>query len=211
MKTKSKALLLTLCAVLLITASVLGTMAYLTSKDSVSNTFTFGKVEINLDETKVNTDGTAYSPAARVKANEYHLIPGHEYIKDPTVTVKEGSEKSYIRTIVTINRQAELDAIFAPGLDLTVFFGGYDAANWILLKETEDGNTRSYEFRYKELVAAPAGDVVLDELFETITLPGSVNGEQLLTLEGLQIDVAAHAIQADGFADADAAWTAFGN
>ena len=31
MKTKSKALLLTLCAVLLVAASVLGTMAYLTS------------------------------------------------------------------------------------------------------------------------------------------------------------------------------------
>ena len=30
MKTKSKALILTLCAVLLVTASMLGTMAYLT-------------------------------------------------------------------------------------------------------------------------------------------------------------------------------------
>ena len=40
MKTRSKALLLTLCAVLLVAASVLGTMAYLTSTDEVTNTFT---------------------------------------------------------------------------------------------------------------------------------------------------------------------------
>ena len=53
MKTKSKALLLTLCAVLLVAASVLGTMAYLTSTAKVENTFTIGKVEITLDETDV--------------------------------------------------------------------------------------------------------------------------------------------------------------
>lgn len=58
MKTKSKALLLTLCAVLLVAASVMGTMAYLTSTDKVENTFTVGNVKITLDEAKVNTDGT---------------------------------------------------------------------------------------------------------------------------------------------------------
>ena len=50
MKTKSKALLLTLCAVLLVTASVLGTMAFLTSNDEVVNTFSVGSVAIKLDE-----------------------------------------------------------------------------------------------------------------------------------------------------------------
>ena len=52
MKTKSKALLLTLCAVLLVAASVMGTMAYLTSTDKVENTFTVGNVKITLDEAR---------------------------------------------------------------------------------------------------------------------------------------------------------------
>ena len=52
MKTRSKALLLTLCAVLLVTASVLGTMAFLTSNDEVVNTFSVGSVAIKLDEAK---------------------------------------------------------------------------------------------------------------------------------------------------------------
>ena len=74
MKTKSKALLLTLCAVLLVAASVMGTMAYLTSNDTVTNTFTVGKVAIKLDEANVGTDGKVID-ATRVKANEYKLLP----------------------------------------------------------------------------------------------------------------------------------------
>lgn len=108
MKTKSKALLLTLCAVLLIAASVLGTMAYLTSTAKVENTFTIGKVEIKLDEAKVNADGIPVEGAARVTANSYKLMPGTTYTKDPTVTVKAGSEESYVRMKVTFNNAAAL-------------------------------------------------------------------------------------------------------
>ena len=65
MKTKSKALLLTLCAVLLVTASVLGTMAFLTSNDEVVNTFSVGSVAIKLDEAKANTDGSLVEGACQ--------------------------------------------------------------------------------------------------------------------------------------------------
>lgn len=111
MKTKSKALLLTLCAVLLIAASVLGTMAYLTSTDTVTNTFTVGKVEIKLDEAKVTADGIPEEGAARVQANSYKLMPGTTYTKDPTVTVLNGSEASYVRMKVTFNNAKEIIAL----------------------------------------------------------------------------------------------------
>ena len=111
MKTKSKALLLTLCAVLLIAASVLGTMAYLTSTDTVTNTFTVGKVEIKLDEAKVNADGIPVEGADRVTANSYKLMPGTTYTKDPTVTVKAGSEESYVRMKVTFNNATKIIAL----------------------------------------------------------------------------------------------------
>lgn len=111
MKTKSKALLLTLCAVLLVAASVLGTMAYLTSTDTVTNTFTVGKVEIKLDEAKVTEDGIPVEGAARVTANSYKLMPGTTYTKDPTVTVKAGSEDSYVRMKVTFNNAKEIIAL----------------------------------------------------------------------------------------------------
>ena len=116
MKTKSKALLLTLCAVLLVAASVLGTMAYLTSTDTVTNTFTIGKVEIKLDEAKVNADGIPVEGAARVTENSYKLMPGTTYTKDPTVTVKAGSEESYVRMKVTFNNASKLMAML-PSAD----------------------------------------------------------------------------------------------
>lgn len=212
MKTRSKALLLTLCAVLLVAASVLGTMAYLTSTDEVTNTFTVGQVKIKLDEAKANPDGSLVANADRVKANEYKLLPGHTYNKDPMVTVLSGSESSYVKMTVTFSKANELDAIFAPsGADLTSIFNGYDAAKWIAKENTKDAtaNTRTYEFWYKETVGAPTADVALDALFDSITVPGTITNEQLATIEGMTITVNAYAIQADGFANAEAAWAAF--
>ena len=242
MKTKSKALLLTLCAVLLVAASVMGTMAYLTSTDKVENTFTVGNVKITLDEAKVDTDGTLAAPAERVKANSYKLLPGHTYTKDPTVTVKAGSESSYVRMKVTFNNAADIIAMctdpeFADDgptgvenafpLIRMVTFVEANAAKWdgIIpdnMVDTEEmlanakyfvydktTDTLTYYFYYNETVAAPDGDVVLPVLFDKVTLPEWVTSDQLSTLENFQITVVAEAIQADGFANAGAAWAAF--
>lgn len=208
MKTKRKALLLSLCAVLLVVASVMGTMAYLTSSDTVTNTFTVGKVEIKLDETDVtNPNGP------RVQANSYKLLPGLTYTKDPTVTVKAGSEPSYVKMTVTFSMAPELDAIFAPtgGANLTSIFNGYDSTKWDAKGNTEDtaAHTRTYEFWYKDTVDARTADVVLDALFDSITVPGTITKEQLATIDGMTITVNAYAIQADGFADAADAWSHF--
>lgn len=115
-KTKTKALLMSLCAVLLVAASVLGTMAYLTDSKDVKNTFTVGNVSIKLDEAKVdemgnlvkNQDGTL---ADRVTQNEYKLLPNHTYTKDPTVTVLAPSVESYVRMKVTFNKASALIAM----------------------------------------------------------------------------------------------------
>ena len=236
MKTKSKALLLTLCAVLLVAASVLGTMAYLTSTDTVTNTFTVGKVEIKLDETDVtNPNGP------RVKANSYKLMPGTTYTKDPTVTVKAGSEESYVRMKVTFNNATKIIALctdpeFADEVTGTenafplirmVKFVEANAAKWdgiIPDNMVETGemladakyfvhdaatDTLTYYFYYTDTVGAPDGDVVLPVLFDTIKVPEWVTGEQLKALNDFRITVIAEAIQAGSFADVDDAWSHF--
>lgn len=241
MKTKSKALLLTLCAVLLIAASVLGTMAYLTSSAEVKNTFTVGKVEIKLDEAKVNADGIPEEGAARVQANSYKLMPGTTYTKDPTVTVLKGSEESYVRMKVTFNNATEIIALctdpeFADEvtgvenafpLIRMVKFVEANAAKWdgIIpdnMVDTEDmlGNakyfaydktadTLTYIFYYRETVTAPTADVVLPVLFDSITVPEWVTGEQLKALNDFRITVIAEAIQAGSFDNAADAWSHF--
>lgn len=208
MKTKTKALLLTLCALLLVAGSILGTLAYLTAQDEVTNTFTVGNVKLKLDEAKVTADG-ATDGSDRVKANEYKLLPGHSYVKDPTVTVLKDSVESYVRMIVTIEGANALDAVVGLDQIWTNFFTGV-SADWGTPTMTRDeaANTATFEFRYKETVTATE-DTVLSPLFAGITVPGTVTGEQLATLESLRISVTAHAIQADGFDTADAAWAAF--
>ena len=91
-----KTLTIILAFALVIAMSVAGTVAYLTSQDSVTNTFTVGKVAITLDEAKVDANGAAVTPEERVKANSYKLIPGHAYTKDPIIHVDASSEKCWL-------------------------------------------------------------------------------------------------------------------
>ena len=238
MKTKSKALLLTLCAVLLVAASVLGTMAYLTSTDTVTNTFTVGKVEIKLDETDVtNPNGP------RVKANSYKLMPGTTYTKDPTVTVKAGSEESYVRMKVTFNNAAALMEMLPSADNLEdftpdeialikkvapiLFLTNYTKVDSVWLPEyamlgmektLADPNyfvydaandTVTYIFYYPTTVTATTADVTLPALFDTIKVPEHVTGEQLAKLNNFKITVIAEAIQAGSFANAADAWSHF--
>ena len=85
------ACILVACAVVLVVGSVLTTMALLTSSDAVTNTFTYGNVQITMDEAKVTIDGELDGDS-RVESNTYHLVPGNDYIKDPTIHITS-SEK----------------------------------------------------------------------------------------------------------------------
>ena len=101
-KTLAKILALALCAVLLVTGTVFITLAYLQDQTGVvRNTFTAGKVKIKLDEAEVNEYGVPV-PGSRLDAdepgaeNEYKIVPDTSYVKDPTITVEEGSEPCYV-------------------------------------------------------------------------------------------------------------------
>ena len=83
--------LLVCSAALLACVGIGASFAYLTNQDTVTNSFTVGSVAITLDEAAVNADGTRIEGAERVQANEYHLIPGRSYTKDPTVHVGDTS------------------------------------------------------------------------------------------------------------------------
>lgn len=90
-----KFLLLTSSALLLVSLTMGVTLAYLTDTDEVDNTFTVGNVAITLDEASIGADGDA-TTGDRVKKNEYHLLHGHKYHKDPTVHVDEKSEDGWL-------------------------------------------------------------------------------------------------------------------
>ncbi len=229
MRRKKKALVLAVCALLSIAASVFGTYAYLTSQDTVVNTFTVGQIGIVLDEAKVNPQGkpldeagnevAEVEEAARVKGNRYHLVPGQSYVKDPTLTVIKGGEEAYVRMLVTISCYSALQDICNNAFLPQNFVEGWDNSVWVSTMAVgvdEEADTATYEFRYhdvvnhKDTVTPGTGeDLVLDALFDSFTLPGDIDGEELASINELEITVVGHAIQAAGFADADRAWAAF--
>ena len=160
----------------------MGTLAYLTSQDTVTNTFTVGKVEITLDEAPVNEMGVVIA-GNRVDNNEYKLIPGHNYFKDPTIHVQDGSEACWLFVKIentnpnaTINGLAENGWISIVGTDYWVYDGATVGAN---------SNVKVFDsFTYANTVTDTTDDA------------------------GKQIVVTAYAIQADGFATWQDAWIA---
>lgn len=96
MKNTKKTLLLVGCAVLLVVASVMGTLAWMTSSASVTNTFTVGNVSITLDESKVTTAGVKDGEERVSDGNSYKLVPGRSYVKDPVIHVDSASEDCYL-------------------------------------------------------------------------------------------------------------------
>ena len=233
MKKKTIALLLVL--VMIFGISVGGTIAYLTDKEAVTNTFTVGNVKIKLTETAVNEAGVPVNAdgvtkedykgnepweAAVIEANDsppvgnkYKLIPGMSYTKDPAVTLLEGSEKSYVRMRVTVTYNTEADAILATyGYESWFDFSDdddWDNATLISTEKTDTQTVRTYEFRYKKAVGALEADNALPALFNKIEIPGTINNEELAKLANLSIAVEAHAMQAAGFTDAEDAWGAW--
>lgn len=153
MKTR-KIVALLLCAVLLVGASVMGTLAYLTAESNeVTNTFkTVGKVEFQdpdpenniagpLDEAKVDLEGNPLDKddkivddvedALRVTENKYKLLPGHTYTKDPIVHISEDSEECWVFVKVEngLNNEHEVVYTDAEGKETKKTVSGIEAAS----------------------------------------------------------------------------------
>lgn len=91
---KKKLIAIFLCVALAAVAVVGASLAYFTDKDSKTNTFTVGKVDITLDETFV--DGSK-------------LMPGIDVNKDVKIKLEEGSSDAYVWYLWKI--PADLDSI----------------------------------------------------------------------------------------------------
>ena len=212
-------LMLLACAVLLVCLSVGATLAYLTSTtEIVENTFTVGKVVIDIDEARVNEYGdpvkevitkdeddkeivtyekVPLAEADRVMENDYKLLPGHEYTKDPVIYVEDGSEPSLVYVVIDNPLKPIIgwtnEAADIIGLQLTYDDKGEPNGPWMWVANNGDMTL----YAYKTVVDAREGEVKLDT-FKYIDIREDVDYTVLEDYAGLQIDVKAYAIQADG-------------
>lgn len=351
MKISKRTLIMTLSLVLALSVSAFGTVAYMTDRTSVTNVFTIGGIDIEMDETKVDEDGNPIDPdtdldddgkpeidldgdgdpdieveidpdtgdiiidptpdnpndpendividpenpdpnlpdvdkdgkpeidvdgdgkpdieievdpedgdiiitpidpetglptddpievdptpdePGRTTENEYKMVPGKVYTKDPTVTVKKGSEECYVRNRVRINKLDELKTIMTKHAEeydgiptniamLFQFVPAIDEDNWEFIEcevvTDENGiEWMEYEFWHKQpdadnsvKVNAETDDVVVPPLFEKVTVPEFFDNDDLKAVEGFKIDVQGDAIQTASFDSDIEAWNAFDN
>lgn len=193
-----KKLMTALALVLVIAMSVAGTYAYLTSHDSVTNTFTVGNVSITMDEAKVDVDGKIMPNENRVHENSYKLMPGHTYVKDPTVVVTGGSENCWL--FVKVENGV---AAYEKAGDATIA-KQIEKNGWTAL----DNNPGVYY-----MSVTKSNDAQTFVVFENFTIADNadgVNGWSAVTAANTNITVTAYAIQADGMANAADAWTKLG-
>lgn len=172
---------------LLLLVGIAGTFAYLTDKTAPkANTFTVGKVGITLTEPKWDAVTT------------HKITPGAVLDKDPTITVAANSETAYVF----------VELAFTDSLTkYTASVGINYNADWTLLKT--DGNKKIYV--YKTTVATKDTPTALAPVFSQLTFANALTAANLDELKDAKITVTGYAIQATGFNDAAAAWTAVSN
>lgn len=113
----SKKKIISLCLVVCLLATAIGgTLAYFTDTDSEKNTFTVGKVDIDVPETN-EINGVA------VTGNAFeNVMPGSVITKTPVVT-NNSSEDAYVRVVVRATNQEELYALLEKYSETDVFVG----------------------------------------------------------------------------------------
>lgn len=226
MKNKNKALLLSLCAALLVVATVLTTIAWLTSTTGpVTNTFTVGNVKIELWEAETDalgekfyvvSGGTSsevdnYVSATPVKENEYTLRPGHEYKKEVYIEILPGSEPCYLFVKVENGLEGnETDAVGGT-IEEQMYQNGWvpvvDHPNvWALHVKQGGANfaTTKEEFiafynaegNVRRIVEYDADTFNHYHVFSRFTLGGGADAD---ALKDENITITAYAVQADGF------------
>lgn len=182
----SKTFVVMLALVLALGCAVGGTIAWLTkTTDPVTNTFTYGNIDITLTETE----------------RTYKIVPGQKIDKDPKVTVVGGSEACWL--FVKVEEK-----------DWPVFDGvrkaNYTIANgWTELTSAASGNTKVY---YRE-VANTAADQVFQVLAnDEVTVSNTLTKGEIETVKDKTptLTFTAYAVQKDGIATPELAWEKIG-
>ena len=177
----SRTFIAMLALVLVIGCAVGGTVAWLVSStDPVVNTFTYGDINIELTETKPENQ-------------QAKIIPGVNIDKDPKVTVKKDSEACWL--FVKVEEE------------------GTFVANKVTYS-IADGWTKGDGTNIPANVYYRAVDAVTNDTDFAVLKDNKIYVSEELSKSDIQsisaqpkLTFTAYAVQKDGIADADTAWT----
>ena len=205
-----KKLLITAALICVIALLGVGTFAYFQSQKNLTNYFAVAGVsDIYDDDATVNAnqlfsirlDESVYQAAGRTEEGNVYkdILPGDLLAKDPTVT-NTGKYDAWVRVKLAVSDAAAWQAACQKhGItDLTTIFGGFDSTAWTRYDAPAVANdTITYVF-YLNAELAPEAQAVL---FETFTVPGAFDSDDLSSLATFNIEITAEAIQVRNTAD----------
>lgn len=172
---KNKALRLWSILLPLILVGVSVTLAFIVrSSHTLNNVFTVGEIEIALTETT---------------GNQYTLIPGVDIKKDPTITVKAGSEKCFLFA------KAQKTSDFDKYIDFTI------ADGWMKLSSEND-------VYYREVKSSESDQHIPILSENEVTVKETLTEEELDAItQKPQLTFYAYAIQREGMETEEYAWS----
>lgn len=173
-----------LALVLVIGCVAGGTVAWLVAKtDTVTNTFTYGNINIALAETT---------------GEDYKIIPGKDISKDPKVTVKGGSEACWL--FVKVEEVGAISTITTDPVHYAIDTG------WAQLKDKDGKDVSGVYYR---LVDAVDNDTAFNVLKDNkIIVSGELTKETIngYAVQQPTLTFTAYAVQKENIDTAADAW-----
>lgn len=183
-KTNKKSIAVVIFALLLVfLVATAGTIAWLTSTSSISNTFSVGSIEkpttSPVDASSISIDGNIYEPSWDNSVT-HTLVPSAEFVKDPYVGIGKGSEDVAVYVYVENN--------FSNKVYFTINEG------WEAVTATEGFGSGTYTsglFKYTNgLSGATSSDVwTTNPLFGSVKVDDAAVRDDFIVEDGKESEI----------------------
>ena len=196
--TKKKIFVIALAICLIATISM-GTLAWFSASDSVTNDFYIADSGDHSDDPDAIFSVAVWekTPDSNEDTDGYEyteILPGTVLTKEPHVE-NTGYYSQYIRAVVTISDAAAWIAA-VDGIDMAEVFLGFDESKWTNISMEQDtaADTLTYVLYYDGILES-GKDITL---FEQVKIPESLTVEQAAAFAGgFSITVKAQAVQTE--------------
>lgn len=215
-------------AVCLIATISMGTLAWFTDEDKITNNFYVGDTTTDADEvfgidlwetSDTNKDGNITDDETFGKDTKddtgityEDILPGGRYDKNPYFT-NTGIHGQYLRAIVTVTEADILKVAMIPKDsevslwdDVKLFLPG-TSDKWDLgYKFYTNKDTFVFVYYYKEVLA---GGATTEKLFDDVVIPTELTKEQAALIDNFSITIVGQVIQSENLVDVTNAKEAF--
>lgn len=213
---KKKILALCLIVALAATAAIGGTLAYFSDEDAQTNTFTVGKVGLDLTEVVQGIPGFAdVNLGYDNNGAQYKVMPGVQYAKQPHITMDADSEPAYVFVELRFTSASSLqDAFDSDTSDqnmLETLLVNYNKAIFVEnnLEQNLMGryNDEENDIYYEVYACGIHKANETFTLFDGVKIPEDFEDQELPTIS---FNIKASAIQAEGISTQEDAYKALG-